>query len=74
MIPLHCLRLRQLYSYLFYSLEKSVEYLPYLKEYIIDNSVRHFLGEQLSHGKLYKNMVDCVLSHTILKISCKNSI
>ena len=38
------------------------------------NSVRHFLGEQLSHGKFYKNLVDCVLSHTILKISCKNLV
>ena len=38
------------------------------------NSVRHFLGEQLSHEKFYKNLVDCVLSHTILKISCKNSV
>ena len=32
-------------------------------------SVRHFLGEQLSHEKFYQNLVDCVLSHTILKIS-----
>ena len=40
----------------------------------IYSSVSHFLGEQLSHGKFYKKLVDCVLSHTILKISCKNSV
>ena len=40
----------------------------------MSNSVRHFLGEQLSHGEFYKNLVDCILSHTILKISCKNSV
>ena len=34
----------------------------------LNNSVSHFLGEQLSHGEIYKNLVDCVLSHTILKI------
>ena len=32
------------------------------------SSVSHFLGKQLSHGEIYKNLVDCVLSHTILKI------
>ena len=37
-------------------------------QYSIRISVRHFLGEQLSHAKFYKNLVDCVLSHTILKI------
>ena len=41
---------------------------------IMNISVSHFLGEQLSHGKFYKNLVDCVLSHTIPKISCKNSV
>ena len=38
-------------------------------------SVLHFFVEQLSNGKLYENLKDCVvLSHTFLKISCKKSI
>ena len=47
------------------------------KQILIQNmitSVRHFLGEQLTHGKLYQNLVDCVLSHTVLKILCINSV
>ena len=26
-------------------------------------SVRHILGDQLSHGEFYRKLVDCVLSH-----------
>ena len=37
-------------------------------------SVRHFLDEQLSQKQFCQNLVDCVLSHTILKISYKNSV
>ena len=50
------------------------EYYREIKAASIYISVLHFFVEQISHGKLYKNMKDCVLSHTFLKISIKNSI